>query len=184
VPVASLPGARGDGQPVTTLIDLEAGTQPKHYLVGPAHRMLLLAGSGGYGFVASLGDMTGKQKGGKAFVDLEAGETLLAPLAIDPAHPQLACLAQGGRLLTYPLAELKHQPKGGRGLMLMDVDASDPLVSLACYASSLTVLGSGRGGKPRQELLKGVGLQAHAGKRGRKGKVVEGLMKVAQLLGD
>ncbi|MEY2685961.1 MAG: hypothetical protein RL375_159 [Pseudomonadota bacterium] len=184
VPVASLPGARGDGQPVTTLIDLEAGTQPKHYLVGPAHRMLLLAGSGGYGFVASLGDMTGKQKGGKAFVDLEAGETLLAPLAIDPAHPQLACLAQGGRLLTYPLAELKHQPKGGRGLMLMDVDAGDPLVSLACYASSLTVLGSGRGGKPRQELLKGVGLQAHAGKRGRKGKMVEGLMKVARLLGD
>jgi topoisomerase-4 subunit A len=184
VPVASLPGARGDGQPVTTLIDLEAGSQPKHYLVGPAHRMLLLASSGAYGFVASLGDMTGKQKGGKAFVDLEAGETLLAPLPIDPTHPQLACLAQDGRLLTYPLAELKHQPKGGRGLMLMDVDASDPLISLACYASSLTVLGSGRGGKARQELLKGAGLQAYAGKRGRKGKVVEGLMKVAQLLGD
>jgi topoisomerase-4 subunit A len=146
--------------------------------------MLLLASSGAYGFVASLGDMTGKQKGGKAFVDLEAGETLLAPLPIDPTHPQLACLAQDGRLLTYPLAELKHQPKGGRGLMLMDVDASDPLISLACYASSLTVLGSGRGGKARQELLKGAGLQAYAGKRGRKGKVVEGLMKVAQLLGD
>ncbi|HRB10571.1 MAG TPA: DNA topoisomerase IV subunit A, partial [Ottowia sp.] len=28
VPVASLPGARGDGQPITTLIELEAGTQP------------------------------------------------------------------------------------------------------------------------------------------------------------
>jgi topoisomerase-4 subunit A len=27
VPVASLPGARGDGQPVTTLVDVEAGTQ-------------------------------------------------------------------------------------------------------------------------------------------------------------
>ena len=31
VPVASLPGARGDGQPVTTLIELEAGTQIAHY---------------------------------------------------------------------------------------------------------------------------------------------------------
>src|SRR5690606_19185645 len=35
VPVASLPGARGDGQPITALIDLESGTQPVHYLAGP-----------------------------------------------------------------------------------------------------------------------------------------------------
>ena len=32
VPVASLPGARGDGQPVTTLIELESGTQLVHFL--------------------------------------------------------------------------------------------------------------------------------------------------------
>ncbi|MFM2066361.1 MAG: hypothetical protein RLZZ584_1270 [Pseudomonadota bacterium] len=184
VPVASLPGGRGDGQPVTTLIDLESGSQPQHYLVGPATRMLLLAGSGGYGFIASLGDMTGRQKGGKAFVDLEAGENLLAPLAIDPARPQLACLTGDGRLLTYPLAELKHQPKGGRGLMLMDVDAQAPLIAVATFAGVLTVLGSGRGAKPRQELLRHSALQAHAGKRGRKGKLVEGLMKVGGLLGD
>jgi topoisomerase-4 subunit A len=30
VPVSMLPGARGDGQPVTTLIDLEPGTQLLH----------------------------------------------------------------------------------------------------------------------------------------------------------
>src|SRR5574343_1017610 len=36
VAVASLPGARGDGQPVTTLIELESGTQLAHYFAGPA----------------------------------------------------------------------------------------------------------------------------------------------------
>jgi topoisomerase-4 subunit A len=35
VPVSALPGARGDGQPVTTLIELEAGSQPAHYFAGP-----------------------------------------------------------------------------------------------------------------------------------------------------
>ena len=34
MPVASLPGARGDGQPVTTLIELEPGTQLVHYFAG------------------------------------------------------------------------------------------------------------------------------------------------------
>ena len=43
VPVALLPGARGDGQPVTTLIELESGTQLVHYFAGPAAALLLLA---------------------------------------------------------------------------------------------------------------------------------------------
>ncbi|MBS0315968.1 MAG: DNA topoisomerase IV subunit A, partial [Proteobacteria bacterium] len=41
VPVAQLPGARGDGQPVTTLIDLEPGTQAAHYFAGPVEASLL-----------------------------------------------------------------------------------------------------------------------------------------------
>ncbi|MEI2677256.1 MAG: hypothetical protein V9G29_05000 [Burkholderiaceae bacterium] len=32
--VSLLPGGRGDGQPITTLIELEAGTQPAHYFAG------------------------------------------------------------------------------------------------------------------------------------------------------
>jgi len=52
VPVATLPGARGDGQPVTTLIELEPTTQIAHFFAGPAHATLLLSGSGGYGFMA------------------------------------------------------------------------------------------------------------------------------------
>lgn len=93
-------------------------------------------------------------------------------------------LSSQGRLLSFPLDELKHQPKGGKGLMLMDLEAKDTVVSLACFTSQLRVLGSGRGGKPKEELLKASGLAAHAGKRARKGKAVEGLQKVARLVTD
>ena len=34
IAVASLPSGRGDGQPITSLIDLEPGTQPAHYFAG------------------------------------------------------------------------------------------------------------------------------------------------------
>ena len=76
VPVAGLPGARGDGQPVLTLIELEAGTQLLHYFAGPSQAQLLLSGSGGYGFIAHVGDMISRQRGGKAFITCNAGETV------------------------------------------------------------------------------------------------------------
>ncbi|MBP7420885.1 MAG: DNA topoisomerase IV subunit A, partial [Burkholderiaceae bacterium] len=57
VPVSALPGARGDGQPVTTLIELESGTQLAHYFAGPASATLLLSASGGYGFLANVENM-------------------------------------------------------------------------------------------------------------------------------
>jgi MFS family permease len=39
----------------------------------------------------------------------------------------------------------------------MDVDAKTPLVSVATFADSVRVLGQGRGGKPKDEVLKGAG---------------------------
>ena len=47
-------GGRGDGQPITSLIDLEAGTHSLHYHAGAAAQMLVLAASGGYGLL--IGD--------------------------------------------------------------------------------------------------------------------------------
>ncbi|MGB4925910.1 MAG: DNA topoisomerase IV subunit A, partial [Giesbergeria sp.] len=79
VPVAQLPSARGDGQPVTTLIELEAGTQIAHYFAGPAAATLLLASNGGYGFLATVESMVSRNKSGKAFISLGEGETVCAP---------------------------------------------------------------------------------------------------------
>ena len=181
VAVGSLPGGRGDGVPVTSLIDLEPGTQPQHYFAGPATTTLLLANSGGYGLMAQAADMQGRNKGGKAFLTLEDGEWLLPPRTVLPVHRQVACLSADGRLLVFALAELKLQPKGGRGLTLMDLDATVPLLSVAPFIDVLTVQGSGRGGKPKEEIVKGVTLAAHQGKRARKGRTVDGLLKVLRL---
>ncbi len=80
VPVAQLPGARGDGQPVTTLVDVEAGTQLVHYFAGPGTLTLLLSGSGGYGFVCCIDNLISRNKGGKAFISSGRGRNRLLPL--------------------------------------------------------------------------------------------------------
>ena len=180
--VGQLASGRGDGAPITTLIDLESGTQPAHYFAGAPAQTLLLAGSGGYGLLAAVGDLLSRQKGGKGFLSLESDETPLAPSLVRDAT-QVACLSASGRLLVFPLDELRLQAKGGRGLTLMDLDAKDRLVSIVAFGQALRVLGAGRGGKAKDELLKGAALLAHVGRRARKGKAVDLAMKPQRLLG-
>jgi topoisomerase-4 subunit A len=183
VPVSSLPGARGDGQPITTMIDLESGTQPRHYVAAAPEQTVLLANTAGFGLLARVSDLVSRQKGGKGFLSIEADEFILAPVLVQPAHTQVACLSQDGRMLVFGLDELKLQANGGRGLTLMDVDAKKaPLVSLATVHQGVHVVGTTRGGKPKEDDVRNSAFQGHIGKRARKGKAVEGFQKVLRLL--
>ena len=181
VPVASLPGARGDGQPVTTLVDVESGTQLVHYFAGPATLTLLISGSGGYGFICCIDNLISRNKAGKAFVNLAEGETLCVPSLVGggngatplPIATHVACASTGGRILTFDITELKAMEKGGRGLMLMDLEAKDTLAGAAAYTRSITLLGVGRGGKNRDETLEIRSLNNAKAARARKGKVAD-----------
>jgi topoisomerase-4 subunit A len=181
VPVAALPGGRGDGQPVTTLMDLESGTQVAHCFAGPAGAQLLLASSGGYGFIASVDNMISRQRGGKAFVDVGEGEQLCRPSLVSgaggaeplPAATHVCCASAGGRILTFEIAELKPLPKGGRGLMLMALEAKDTLAGAAAYTRSVKIEGLGRGGKERDETLEIRSLNNARAVRARKGKAAD-----------
>jgi topoisomerase-4 subunit A len=194
VPVASLPGARGDGQPITTLIELEAGTQPAHYFAGPEAALLLLSGSGGYGFLARVEHMVSRTRGGKAFISLGQGEQVCRPSVADPGVEQkqapaqagqapaapvwiaathVACASVGGRILSFEIGELKLMEKGGRGLTLIDLEPKDSLAGAAAYTRSVRILGIGRGGKPREEQLEIRSLNNARAARARKGKAAD-----------
>jgi len=181
VPVSALPGARGDGQPVTTLIDLEAGTQLLHYVAGPAGATYLLSSSGGYGFMANIEHMISRNKSGKAFITVGEGETVCRPSpasggsGAQPVAPatHVACASTGGRFLTFELSELKAMEKGGRGLMLIDLEAKDTLAGAAAYTRSVRIEGIGRGGKVREETLEIRSLNNAKAARAKKGKVAD-----------
>ncbi len=180
VPVSLLPGGRGDGTPITTLADVEGGSQPAHYFAGAADRLLLLANTGGFGLLAQAGDLVSRQRAGKTFLSLESGEHVLPPTVVHGKHTRVACLAVSGRLLVFALSDLKRQANGGRGLTLMHVDAKDPLLSVATCADVLMVHGINRG-KPKDEVLRGAELASHEGKRARKGHKVAGFKEVARV---
>ena len=172
VPVASLPGGRGDGQPITSLIELEAGTQILHYFAGASSLNLLLSSSGGYGFLATVGNLVSRQRAGKAFITCNVGETVCAPSVAEGAS-QVACASTGGRILTFELAELKSMATGGRGLMLLALEDKDSLAGAAAYSRSVRIDGIGRGGKARSETLEIRSLNNARSARARKGKAAD-----------
>jgi topoisomerase-4 subunit A len=181
VPVSMLPGARGDGQPVTTLIDLEPGTQLSWYYAGPAGATLLLSGSGGYGFLASVEQMSSRLKAGKAFITCAEGETVTRPSPVSggsgatplPPATHVACASTGGRILSFGIGELNAMAHGGRGLKLIDLEALDTLAGAAAYTRSVRIDGLGRGGKPRDETLEIRSLNNAMAGRARKGRAAD-----------
>jgi len=167
VKVSDLPGGRGDGVPLATLIDLQDGGKIAQAISADPEKKFLFAGSSGYGFVAKLADLVGRNKAGKAFLTLDKGEKPLLPAKTEGAT--LCALSAGGRLLLFPLADMPEMSKG-RGNKIMDLEAGDELAAVCVnYGNSLTIEGAGRGGKPGTAVIEGRDLEAFRGQRARKG---------------
>lgn len=182
VPVSTLPGGRGDGVPVTSLIELEAGTHLMHYYAASADQPLLLASSAGYGFIARVGDMVSRVKAGKSFMTIDEGSAPLAPMPVLPQASQVACLSSTGRLAVFGLDEMKTLTAGGRGIILMGLDEGEKLAqALAIGPAGVVLMGSGRGGKPQEEKFAGTALAPHLGKRARRGRAPETRLKIAAM---
>ncbi|HEX7685189.1 MAG TPA: DNA topoisomerase IV subunit A [Trinickia sp.] len=182
VPVSTLPGGRGDGVPVTSLIELEAGTHLMHYYAAGVDQPLLLASSAGYGFIARVGDMVSRVKAGKSFMTIDEGSAPLAPMPVLPQASQVACLSSTGRLAVFGLDEMKTLTAGGRGIILMGLDEGEKLAqALAIGPAGVVLMGAGRGGKPQEEKFAGAALAPHLGKRARRGRAPETRLKIAAL---
>jgi len=183
MPVAQLPSARGDGAPVTSMIELEPGTRLVAYFAGAATEPLLLATSNGYGFACQLGDLATRQKGGKQFISVDEGATPLRPVRVDTAADnRIACLSQKGRLLVFVASEIKAQSGGGRGVILMGLDDGENLIAAQpCSNAGVIVSGTAKSGKPVEVAVARADLEAHTGHRARKGTLVKSKLQVAGL---
>ncbi|MEN9929839.1 MAG: hypothetical protein RL604_86 [Pseudomonadota bacterium] len=186
VPVSDLPGARGDGSPLTGFVNLAAGTQMVAYYAGHNDDLLLLSMKSGNGFLANVADMTTRNKAGKSFVGVDAkfasGDAPLAPAKVQEGMKQVACLSENGRLLVFSLDDLKRLPTGGKGVILMDLDKAERLQSaIAVGSAGALISGLGRAGKPTEAALDAKTLKSFTANRARKGHALEPKLKDAKL---
>ena len=186
VPVSELPGARGDGSPLTSFVNLAAGSQMVAYYAGHADDLVLISTRAGNGFLANVSDMMTRNKAGKAFVGVDAkfpsGDAPLGAAKVSVGMKQVACLSESAKLLVFPLDELKRLPAGGKGVILMGLDGKETLASaIAVGAEGATYSGAGRAGKPTELNLDAKTLKTFVGNRARKGHFVELRLKDGKL---
>ncbi len=178
----TLPSARGQGEPLSGRVNPIAGATFEGVVMGGGEELFLLASDAGYGFVAKLEDLQGRNKAGKAVLRLPSGAKVLTPQRVlDYDKDLIAAVTNEGRLLVFPITELPQMPKG-KGNKIIGIPAAKAS-SREEYVVGTAVLTGGRGlvlyaGK-RHITLKGADLEHYVGERGRRGhKLPRGFQRV------
>ncbi|MEJ6002765.1 DNA topoisomerase IV subunit A [Paucibacter soli] len=168
------PTGRGDGLPLTTFIEQQAGAKIAAALTGPEEKKYLFGGDMGYGFVSPLKSLASKQRAGKAFLTLQDGENPIPPVALPektdtgswPGY--IACGSTDGRMLAFVPDEVKELP-GGKGVMLMILE-DDQRLSVVRHCDGAPFVGKVKlAGKELDIKLAGHDWEKHVGHRARKG---------------
>ncbi|WP_416137589.1 DNA topoisomerase IV subunit A [Halomonas sp. HK25] len=181
----NLPSARGQGEPVTSRVNVVAGAHLAGVMLAPPSTRYLLASDGGYGFVARLEELVGKNKSGKGVLSVPKGCNVLPPMAVPEGEgAQVAAVSNEGRLLVFPLEQLPEMTKG-KGNKMLDIPGPRA-ARREEFVRDLVLLPAGtslviHAGK-RHLTLKPDDLAYYRGERGRRGsKLPRGLQKVDRL---
>ena len=146
-----LPGARGFGEPIGTMIDIDAGNEIIALLPANADGRMLLAASSGKGFIAPMADVIAETRKGRQVVNIKPGQRLavLRPIAAGADH--VAVVGDNRKLVVFPLSEVPEMAKG-QGVALQrykDGGLSDAI----CFrlADGLSWAMGGESGRTRNE---------------------------------
>ena len=181
-----LPSARSLGEPLSGRVKSPDGATFVGVLMGDEDARFVMAASSGYGFIGRLGDMTSRNKSGKAVLTVSAGSQVLSPVRInDLKSDLLVALGSDGKLLVFPVAELPELSKGKGNKILGVPKAKTAKSQVTLQAvrimgpkSTLKVV-SGK----RHTTLKYKDIQGYIAQRGLRGhSLPRGFQKVADLI--
>lgn len=154
VDASQVPTGRGDGAPLSTLLDMQAGAQLHSVLAGGDDDWYLFGGTYGYGFLAPLKSLRSQKRAGKVFLKLQDDvERPMPPLLLPPKTETgsfpgyVICGSTAGRMLAFSAQEVNVYEAGGKGVRLIDLDENATVsATLNCagehYKAKLLIAGS------------------------------------------
>ena len=171
----TLPSARGQGEPLTSLLKPAGGASFVNVLMGQDDSKLIMASSQGYGFINTFADLDTNQKAGKNVINFDDACSLITH-QIGEQDTLVGVVSSAGHLLVYPLTELPMMKKG-KGNKLIDLKDGDSVVAITTFAEGDSlVLDSGK----RTLTLKPMDIANFMGTRGRRGALLpKGFQKVS-----
>ena len=142
--VHTLPSARGNGEPLTGRFSPAPGSAFMTLASGESDTRFVLASTHGYGFVTRFENLTGRNKAGKAMLNLTSGSKVLIPAVVaNPATDRIVAVTSSGNLLAIPASELPELDKG-KGNKIIEIPkaklATERVVAVVSVAPGNTLL--------------------------------------------
>ncbi|WP_201601855.1 DNA topoisomerase IV subunit A [Psychrobacter submarinus] len=173
----NLASARGQGDPLTSVLKPPAGASFEQLLTGSDDQRIILASSNGYGFINTLANLDSNQKTGKKIINLAADSQLLPVARIDanitssednaekvtPDH--VAVVTNAGYLLIFALDDLPEQARGKGNKMITLKGDEEVLAITPLSLQDSLVITAGK----RHVTLKPMDLANYTGTRGNRG---------------
>ncbi|WP_420144900.1 DNA topoisomerase IV subunit A [Sphingobium sp.] len=146
-----LPGGRGFGDPVRSLVDMDNEGMIVAFMPARVGTDLLLASSDGRGFIAATADLMAETRKGKQVVNVRTGATLSVVHAIAADADSIAVIGENRKLLVFSLTEMPKMARG-QGVQLQryrDGGLSDAIAFKLADGLSWTM--GGETGRTRTE---------------------------------
>jgi len=105
-----LPSARGHGEPLRLMIDLDDKTDIIDLFPYRGGRLRFLASKAGYGFLCPEEEMLSTRKAGKQVLNADGTKALISLEATRGDH--IAVIGDNGKILVFPKSELPEMPRG------------------------------------------------------------------------
>ena len=181
----NLASARGQGDPLTSVLKPPSGATFEQLLTGDNDQRIILASSQGYGFINTIGNLDSNQKAGKNIINLAANSRLLPVARIDgqadvtinpdnsgmdisenssiPDH--IAVVTNAGYLLIFALSDLPEQARGKGNKMITLKGDEEVLTITPLRQQDSLIITAGK----RHVTLKPMDLANYTAKRGSRG---------------
>ncbi len=104
-----LPSARGHGEPLRMMIELDDKVKILDVFPYKAGRKRILASKLGYGFLMPEEEALANRKAGKQVLTVDAAG---AAFCLEATGDQLGVIGDNGKILIFPLEELPEMPRG------------------------------------------------------------------------
>ena len=109
LPCDKLPSARGQGEPLRLMIDLDDKVAIIATFPHKPGRLRLLASTGGYGFVMNEDEALAFRKAGKQVLNVDSGA---AALCLEVTGDHLSIIGDNGKIVIFPVADIPTMARG------------------------------------------------------------------------
>jgi len=173
VPAHGFPSARGLGEPISGRVKPPDGARFISVIMGADDERYLFGTSAGYGFVARLGELVGRNKAGKVVLSVPEGAAVLPAVPIGSlTEDRVAAISSAGSLLAFPVNELPEMARG-KGNKIFNIPGAafragqESMIALAVVPPKARLrIDSGK----RHTTIRHAELEEYLGQRGQRGR--------------